>query len=60
MKMDKIFQPFFTTIPIAIGTTGQGTGIGLSLSYDIVKAHGGELKVETKEGEGSIFSIELQ
>ena len=52
--LDKIFQPFFTTKP-----TGQGTGLGLSLSYDIVKAHGGELKVETKEGEGSEFIIEL-
>ena len=52
--LDKIFQPFFTTKP-----TGQGTGLGLSLSYDIVKAHGGELKVETKEGEGSSFIIEL-
>jgi signal transduction histidine kinase/ligand-binding sensor domain-containing protein len=52
--LDKIFQPFFTTKP-----TGQGTGLGLSLSYDIVKAHGGELKVETKEGEGSVFSIHL-
>jgi two-component system, NtrC family, sensor kinase len=51
---DKIFQPFFTTKP-----TGQGTGLGLSLSYDIVKAHGGELKVETKEGEGSQFIIYL-
>jgi two-component system NtrC family sensor kinase len=52
--LDKIFQPFFTTKP-----TGQGTGLGLSLSYDIVKAHGGELKVETKEGEGSSFTIQL-
>ena len=52
--LDKIFQPFFTTKP-----TGQGTGLGLSLSYDIVKAHGGELKVETEEGEGSEFIIKL-
>ena len=52
--VDKIFQPFFTTKP-----TGQGTGLGLSLSYDIVKAHGGELKVETREGEGSEFIIQL-
>lgn len=52
--LDKIFQPFFTTKP-----TGQGTGLGLSLSYDIVKAHGGELKVETVEGKGSVFTIQL-
>jgi two-component system, NtrC family, sensor kinase len=51
---DKIFQPFFTTKP-----TGQGTGLGLSLAYDIVKAHGGEIKVETSEGEGTEFTIQL-
>jgi len=52
--IDKIFQPFFTTKP-----TGQGTGLGLSLSYDIVKAHGGQLKVETKEKEGTTFTVSL-
>ncbi len=52
--LDKIYQPFFTTKP-----TGQGTGLGLSLSYDIIKAHGGELKVETKEGEFAEFIIQL-
>lgn len=52
--MDKIFQPFFTTKP-----TGQGTGLGLSLSYDIIKAHGGELKVVSNEGEGATFTIQL-
>jgi signal transduction histidine kinase len=52
--LDKIFQPFFTTKP-----TGQGTGLGLSLSYDIVKAHGGEIKVNTKENEGTTFTIEI-
>lgn len=50
----KIFQPFFTTKP-----TGEGTGLGLSLSYNIVKAHGGELSVESKDGEGSVFIINL-
>jgi signal transduction histidine kinase len=52
--LDKIFQPFFTTKP-----TGQGTGLGLSLSYDIVKAHGGEIKVESEEGEGTEFIVML-
>ena len=51
---EKIFQPFFTTKP-----TGSGTGLGLSLSYDIIKAHGGELKVESGEGEGTTFIIQL-
>jgi len=51
---DKIFQPFFTTKP-----TGQGTGLGLSLSYDIVKAHGGEINLTTKPGDGSVFTITL-
>jgi two-component system NtrC family sensor kinase len=50
----KIFQPFFTTKP-----TGQGTGLGLSLSYDIVKAHGGTLTVETVEGKGTTFIVQL-
>jgi signal transduction histidine kinase len=52
--LDKVFQPFFTTKP-----TGKGTGLGLSLSYDIIKAHGGELKVEQEEGEGAEFIILL-
>ncbi len=53
--LEKIYQPFFTTKP-----TGEGTGLGLSLSYDIVtKGHGGEMKVETQEGEGSEFIIQI-
>jgi two-component system, NtrC family, sensor kinase len=52
--LDKIFQPFFTTKP-----TGHGTGLGLSLSYDIIKAHNGELKVSNREDEGAEFIIEL-
>jgi two-component system, NtrC family, sensor kinase len=52
--LDKIYQPFFTTKP-----TGEGTGLGLSLSYEIIKAHKGELKVDTKEGEFAEFTIQL-
>ena len=52
--IDKIFQPFFTTKP-----PGQGTGLGLSLSYDIVKANGGEIQVKTETGEGCEFIIQV-
>jgi two-component system, NtrC family, sensor kinase len=52
--LDKIFQPFFTTKP-----TGQGTGLGLSMSYDIIKAHGGELSVGTIGGEGAEFVVQI-
>ncbi len=51
---DKIFQPFFTTKP-----TGQGTGLGLSLSYDIVKAYGGKIEVQSLTSNGTIFTIDL-
>ena len=51
---DKIFQPFFTTKP-----TGQGTGLGLSISYDIVKAHGGEIKAYTEDGEFTEFVVQI-
>jgi len=54
MILQKIFQPFFTTKP-----TGEGTGLGLSLSYDMVKAHAGEINVESVEGGGTTFTITL-
>lgn len=52
--INKIYQPFFTTKP-----TGEGTGLGLSLSYEIIKAHGGEIRVSSEEGEYAEFVIEL-
>ena len=52
--VDKIFQPFFTTKP-----TGQGTGLGLSLSYDIIKAHAGEITVDTNAEEGAELVVRL-
>jgi two-component system, NtrC family, sensor kinase len=54
LTLQKIFQPFFTTKPV-----GEGTGLGLSLSYDIIKAHEGEITVESVEGVGSTFMITL-
>jgi two-component system NtrC family sensor kinase len=52
--VDKIFQPFFTTKP-----TGEGTGLGLSLSYDIIIAHGGNLTVKSEESKNTVFIVEL-
>jgi two-component system NtrC family sensor kinase len=53
-KKAYFLKTFFTTKP-----TGQGTGLRLSLAYDVVNAHGGEIKVQTKEGEGSEFIVQL-
>jgi two-component system, NtrC family, sensor kinase len=54
MMSEKIFQPFFTTKP-----SGQGTGLGLSISHDIIRSHGGEIKVESNENKGTEFIIQI-
>src|SRR5574344_1013470 len=53
-KISKIFEPFFTTKPV-----GEGTGMGMSISYKVIKSHGGDIKVESEVGKGTIFKIEL-
>lgn len=53
-NLDKIFQPFFTTKP-----SGQGTGLGLSLSYDIIKLHKGNISVRSEPGDGTSFIISV-
>jgi signal transduction histidine kinase len=52
--LKRVFEPFFTTKPV-----GQGTGLGLSLSYGIIQRHGGELSVRSAPGSGATFSIRL-
>ncbi len=53
-NLEKLFDPFFTTKP-----PGEGTGLGLSVSYGIIQDLGGELTAETKEGKGATFTVKL-
>jgi two-component system NtrC family sensor kinase len=50
----RIFDPFFTTKPV-----GEGTGLGLSISYEIIKKHGGDIRVESPEGGGAVFTVRI-
>src|SRR5574344_101844 len=53
-KLTKIFEPFFTTKPV-----GEGTGLGMSISYEVIKLHNGKIEVESEVGKGTKFTIEL-
>ena len=53
-NLKKIFDPFFTTKPV-----GKGTGLGMSISYKVIKEHNGDIRLKTKVGQGSTFIITL-
>ena len=53
-NLKKIFDPFFTTKPV-----GEGTGLGMSIAYKVIKNHNGDISVESTEGEGTTFTIKL-
>ncbi|MFK5926375.1 MAG: PAS domain S-box protein [Desulfuromusa sp.] len=53
-NLEKIFEPFFTTKPV-----GEGTGLGMSISYEIIKKHGGDIHIDSELGHGTTFTISL-